>query len=1354
VTLAQNPAWWTRRNVLDDSAGTNDFAPAVQGQLKWIASMACEELQTNLWDGAGSNVQQMVDGFPNSNNLAPLNIGQLKNTAKPFYDRLFELGLTNDYPTDVTNRYPWTSTPADDDDYAPVTVGQLKYVFSFDLDVDGDGMANWWEDGYGLDSTTNDASEDADSDGLSNLSEFYEHTDPTASDTDSDGLSDGVEVNTEGTDPLDSDSDDDRLTDGVEVNTENTDPLDSDSDDDGLNDGTEVNTEETDPLDADSDDDGLNDGTEVNTEGTDPLDSDSDDDGLNDGTEVNTEGTDPLDPDSDDDGLNDGVEVNTENTDPLDSDSDDDGMPDGWEVNHNCNPLQDDASSDPDNDDLSNLDEYTNGTEPDDDDTDSDGMQDGWEVDYALNPLQDDARNDADLDGFTNLEEHEGQPQTDPTDPTSIPGSAVYVSTNATPYANGSWTLPYGSIHRGVAHSVNGDRVVVLPGTYTGPTNRNISFGGRAITVQGAGGPTGVIVDCENTNRAFRFIEGETSNSILRGFTIQNGAADIGAGVYCRTSSPSIERCMFIDNTAVTNGGGIGIIGGSPRIEHCAFLRNVAELDGGAISSEPLYIYDAGIGSCICYGPAPFIEECDFTANVAREGGGIYLREYYRQYFTNWFLPENHHLGTSFVVRSTFNMNTSSVGTVHVENHAYVLVENCLIARNMGCGLYSHMGHVKLRSSTIVGNTHTNTYGSGVLGVPNPSASSDPDYMDVDNCVIWTNSPRESQVGILSDVYTYTMNYTCYDPCENTNYVNYFTFGAGLVTNNPSLTRNGRLLSTSVCRNAGNTATAAQKDIDNESRPCETDADMGFDEFVDSDSDTLPDVWEQRHGLSALVYTDPQANPDGDELTSALEYLLGTSPTATPVDSDDDGLTDDGEVYCGTDPADADTDDDYFPDGWEYTYGYDPADGGDIARFADDDDDGVNNLEEMNCGLDPNDDDTDNDGITDGQDADTCAKGVSFKLASDNGEIYLADTQAGSSPVYAHLNHLIETNEAGALVGLRGEEYPTDDEHYESGTDTYTTIWRSDERIISLYIDTCGDGTNYSGSLQLYRGVITNAVLVDSDGGSTTNQLTTNSAFAISWSGYADDEGGGGWVRLDVMWDILSVDIVSVDATDDIGPTKINYRINPSGVSIPSMTFTAPGITETRADVSGDFYFTYNQSDLPYGESQITLEYLGCEAVLTVNKEGVGTGQTEEIIIATIPVDPGWVHWPISHRLSEGYARITYSGAPVLPDSYTLHVGGSHVTLEADETVTIDWAHEKHRYHDDDGTYNEQAMTLYTGGPTLPPTTAYRKFYDSTDDRFFIPGKNLEGIAQMESVSLDGILPLNLANENIDQELE
>jgi hypothetical protein len=62
-------------------------------------------------------------------------------------------------------------------------------------------------------------------------------------------------------------------------------------------------------------------------------------------------------------------------------------------------------------------------------------------------------------------------------------------------------------------------------------------------------------------------------------------------------------------------------------------------------------------------------------------------------------------------------------------------------------------------------------------------------------------------------------------------------------------------------------------------------------------------------------------------------------------------------------------------------------------------------------------------------------------------------------------------------------------------------------------------------------------------------------------------------------------------------------------------------------------------------------------------------------------------------------------------------------------------------------------MTLKTGS-TLPPTLPSRKFYDSNADRFFVPGKNLEGIAKLESIMLDGVLPLSLDNENVNQELE
>ena len=95
----------------------------------------------------------------------------------------------------------------------------------------------------------------------------------------------------------------------------------------------------TDVLNPDSDDDGLLDGLEVKIYGTDPNIPDTDGDGLFDGAEID-EGTDPFNPDTDGDGLRDGVETNTgvfvdadnTGTDPLKKDSDCDGVEDGVEV--------------------------------------------------------------------------------------------------------------------------------------------------------------------------------------------------------------------------------------------------------------------------------------------------------------------------------------------------------------------------------------------------------------------------------------------------------------------------------------------------------------------------------------------------------------------------------------------------------------------------------------------------------------------------------------------------------------------------------------------------------------------------------------------------------------------------------------------------------------------------------------------------------------------------------------------------------------------------------------------------------------------------------------------------------------
>jgi len=295
-----------------------------------------------------------------------------------------------------------------------------------------------------------DGVEDADQDGVVDEGE----TDPTNPDTDGDGLIDGVEDgNVNGmrddgeTDPLDPDTDDGGVSDGVEVLFNGTDPLDPsddvepvvDTDGDGLLDTEEVALG-TDPEDADTDDDGLLDGEEVMGEGTDPLDPDTDGDGVQDGTELGvteadedtdpdffvpdadpTTTTDPFDADSDDDGLCDGAtsvedvcvsgedldgdgEVGDGETDPNDFDTDDGGVGDGTEVlEDGTDPLDgtDDGFVDDDGDGLSNGDEELIGTDPDDPDTDGDGIDDGTEVrgETGTDPLNPDTDGDGLCDG-------------------------------------------------------------------------------------------------------------------------------------------------------------------------------------------------------------------------------------------------------------------------------------------------------------------------------------------------------------------------------------------------------------------------------------------------------------------------------------------------------------------------------------------------------------------------------------------------------------------------------------------------------------------------------------------------------------------------------------------------------------------------------------------------------------------------------------------------------------------------------------------------------------------------------------------------------------------------------------------
>lgn len=137
-------------------------------------------------------------------------------------------------------------------------------------------------------------------------------------------------------------------------------------------------------------------------------------------------------------------------------------------------------------------------------------------------------------------------------------------------------------------------------------------------------------------------------------------------------------------------------------------------------------------------------------------------------------------------------------------------------------------------------------------------------------------------------------------------------------------------------------------------------------DFLDSDSDGLEDIYEKIIGTDV---NDPDT--DGDGLTDYQEvYITGTDPNKydsvtegvsdADADPDGDGLSNAQEIELGTDPQNEDTDSDGLKDGEEInSYGTDPF-------LADTDGDGLEDIAEIEFKSDPLNFDSDSNGIPDG----------------------------------------------------------------------------------------------------------------------------------------------------------------------------------------------------------------------------------------------------------------------------------------------------------------------------------------------------------------------------------------------------
>ena len=357
---------------------------------------------------------------------------------------------------------------------------------------------------------------------------------------------------------------------------------------------------------------------------------------------------------------------------------------------------------------------------------------------------------------------------------------------------------------------------------------------------------------------------GQTAGNRHASFTLVNGLS-----LYGGFSPGEVGRDARRPSTNVTIlSGDLGIVGESAdNSYHVVTITNAdtgAVLDGFSIRGG-----NANGGS--------YPNERDW------HGGGVYCENARAQ-----------------IVNCAMEYNQASMyGGGAYCNYSSPTITNCTVSGNVanyGAGLCwsygqsGYAGSLEIQSCTIYGNTAA-FYGGGIACENAPgSPGHEP---RISNSVLWGNTAiNGAQISLrvssfdprtqltVSDSLAQGGQAAAYLPSAECTLVWSSSDGQA----NPFLTADGHLQAGSSCRESASAGAGPASDRDGESRPqpAEGRADIGCDEFLDTDSDGLPDWWEQKY-FNSPTAADANANPDGDGLSNLLEYEeYSSNPVAAP----------------------------------------------------------------------------------------------------------------------------------------------------------------------------------------------------------------------------------------------------------------------------------------------------------------------------------------------------------------------------------------------------------------------------------------------------------------------------------------